>query len=349
MYGLGLIGEESAGGYLSYHFDYGNSTVALTASDGKVVSRFGYEPYGGLVSHDASVASVTPFLFNGQYGVMTDTNGLYQMRARFYHPELRRFVNQDPVFLGGIAESQSLNRFAFVTGEPVSLVDPFGLSFVDVGKDIIDGHNMQFGYCNTLAFKSFEQFNKCNSLYGEPSYSRLFFKETARGVYDGVTGVYNYSKSRYNDPELLNRDVVGLKEMAVDVGNVSANYVQSRYQNPSLIKNDATKIKDASIEVFNSVVDSALQVDSIEEVDALTRGVVGYGGYMVAPAILTKKVSINGVPVGNYYANTKLGITGLEIGGYYHSLKELEGNFKAYIPEIQALIQTLTVSKGSGN
>jgi len=74
--------------------------------------------------------------------VMTDTNGLYQMRARFYHPELRRFVNQDPVFLGGIAESQSLNRFAFVTGEPVSLVDPFGLEGLDprTGTTLLDSN-----------------------------------------------------------------------------------------------------------------------------------------------------------------------------------------------------------------
>jgi len=36
-------------------------------------------------------------------------------------------VNQDPVFLGGIAESQSLNRFAFVEGQTVGAVDPFGL------------------------------------------------------------------------------------------------------------------------------------------------------------------------------------------------------------------------------
>jgi hypothetical protein len=37
--------------------------------------------------------------------------------------------------LGGIGEGQSLNRFAFVTGQPVSYVDPFGLSFLDTVKD----------------------------------------------------------------------------------------------------------------------------------------------------------------------------------------------------------------------
>jgi hypothetical protein len=248
-------------------------------------------------------------------------------------------VNQDPVFLGSVGDSQSLNRFAFVTGQPVSLVDPFGLSAIDVGKDIVDGHNMQFDYCNDLN-KSFtvEKFNKCNPIYGEASFSRLFVESAARGAYDGAVGVYKYSSSRYNNPELLKRDAVGLKEMAVDAGSVSANYVQSIYENPSLLTDDVTN-------AFNSAYYGVKQIDSIEKVDALTRGVAGYGGYIVVPTILTKKISIKGVPVGNYYANAKLGITGLEIGGYYHSLKELESNFKAYLPEIQ----TLTGSKGSGN
>ena len=68
-------------------------------------------------------ASKTPFLFNGMYGVMTDGNGLLYMRARFYSPEIRRFVVRD-VLLGRIGEGQTLNRFAFVTGRAVSFVDP---------------------------------------------------------------------------------------------------------------------------------------------------------------------------------------------------------------------------------
>ena len=68
----------------------------------------------------------TPFEFNGRDGVMTDSNGLYYMRARYYNPDIRRFVNRD-VVQGSIDNGSSLNKFAYVNGSPVSYVDPFGL------------------------------------------------------------------------------------------------------------------------------------------------------------------------------------------------------------------------------
>jgi RHS repeat-associated protein len=127
VYGLGLIGEESAAGYLSYHFDLRGSTVALSGIDGGVVKQFQYSPYGGLVSESPALVD-TPFLYNGRDGVMTDDTGLYYMRARYYNPEIRRFINQDPL-LGFVADGQSLNRFAYVEGNPISRIDPFGLAY----------------------------------------------------------------------------------------------------------------------------------------------------------------------------------------------------------------------------
>lgn len=72
------------------------------------------------------MASGIRFLFNGEYGVSTDKNRLNYMRARYYNTDIRRFVNRD-VLTGSIDESQSLNRYSYVQGNPVSLVDPFGL------------------------------------------------------------------------------------------------------------------------------------------------------------------------------------------------------------------------------
>ncbi len=56
----------------------------------------------------------------------TDGNGLYYMRARYYSPEIRRFINQD-IVTGIIENSQSLNRYAYCQGNPVNYFDPFGL------------------------------------------------------------------------------------------------------------------------------------------------------------------------------------------------------------------------------
>ena len=125
VYGLGLIGQEVAGEYSTYHFDLRGSTVALTDTNGKVTDRYQYSAYGEILSSTGDTD--TPFLFNGRDGVVTDGNGLYYMRARYYNPEIRRFVSQD-LLLGVVIDGQSLNRYAYVQGNPVGFVDPLGLA-----------------------------------------------------------------------------------------------------------------------------------------------------------------------------------------------------------------------------
>jgi RHS repeat-associated protein len=68
----------------------------------------------------------TPFMYNGRDGVMTDSNGLYYMRARYYIPKSGRFSSLD-ILKGNIDNVQSLNRYSYVKGKPVMYVDPYGL------------------------------------------------------------------------------------------------------------------------------------------------------------------------------------------------------------------------------
>ena len=124
VYGAGLLYQvtETAASTntLTYHYDSRGSTIALTTDSGLVVDRFEYSLYGTLTYRTG--ADDTSFLFNGRYGVQTDLSGLLYMRARYYNPYLCRFINSDPSgFAGG------LNFYAYANGNPVSLVDPFGL------------------------------------------------------------------------------------------------------------------------------------------------------------------------------------------------------------------------------
>ncbi len=82
----------------NYHFDYRGSTVALSGPAGTVLERVEYSTYGRITRRVGTTVD-TPFLFNGMYGVMTDPNSLYHMRARYYNPYIRRFVSADPMGL----------------------------------------------------------------------------------------------------------------------------------------------------------------------------------------------------------------------------------------------------------
>lgn len=48
-------------------------------------------------------------------------NGRY-CRARYYHPQLQRFISEDPIGFGG-----GINLYAYVANNPLLFVDPFGL------------------------------------------------------------------------------------------------------------------------------------------------------------------------------------------------------------------------------
>ncbi len=112
-----------------FHYDYRGSVVAISDKNGDVVARYGYTPFGTRFDApefiEQNKAIETPFGYNGRDGVITDNNGLLYMRARYYSPELRRFVSKDPI-RGDISDLGSLNRYAYVGGDPVNFVDPSG-------------------------------------------------------------------------------------------------------------------------------------------------------------------------------------------------------------------------------
>ncbi len=125
IYGRGLIGEEKQGCFKTYHFDSRGSTIAITDASGNITDTFAYDTYGKCISHTGN--SFVIFGYNGRDGVVTDKNGLIYMRARYYSPAMKRFINAD-IVAGQISNAITLNRFTYANGNPVSFVDPFGLT-----------------------------------------------------------------------------------------------------------------------------------------------------------------------------------------------------------------------------
>ena len=124
-YGNGLTAQDNGTDYLTYHFNNVGSTMAVTDEKGNIAGTYEYSPYGQIL-HKEGNANIT-FLYNGQYGVATDENGLYYMRARYYNVDIKRFINQD-VLTGTLERISSLNRYAYVEGNPINYLDPFGLA-----------------------------------------------------------------------------------------------------------------------------------------------------------------------------------------------------------------------------
>jgi RHS repeat-associated protein len=121
-YGVGLTSRINASGASAYYdFDAIGSTVGLTGTSGAYVSRYSNLPFGERLS--ATETIVNPFAYIGQWGVMTEDNGLAFMRARYYNANLGRFAQNDPIgLIGG-----DVNILRYVVNSPCNAIDPAGL------------------------------------------------------------------------------------------------------------------------------------------------------------------------------------------------------------------------------
>lgn len=79
-----------------------------------------YQPYGETLSSAGSGTS--PFAFTGE---QTDVSGLTYLRARYYSSGTGRFLTRD-TWMGEYNRPLSLNRWAYVEGNPINFADPTG-------------------------------------------------------------------------------------------------------------------------------------------------------------------------------------------------------------------------------
>ena len=135
VYGTSLIGKVGSDNVARYyHYDGTGHTRAITDSTGAVVERYDYDAFGSLRNTPTGLANDRRFT-----GEQHDTETAYTfLRARYYDPALGRFISKDS-FKGVKNDPQTLNRFIYVTNNPVTKIDRSGKSRTEVGACALRG------------------------------------------------------------------------------------------------------------------------------------------------------------------------------------------------------------------
>ena len=103
------------------HYDQVGSLRAVSDSNHNIIKEVTYDTFGNILS-DSNEAFRVPFGFAG--GLKDNDTGLVRFGYRDYDPYTGKWTAKDPIgFSGGDS-----NLYGYVLGNPVSFVDPEGLS-----------------------------------------------------------------------------------------------------------------------------------------------------------------------------------------------------------------------------
>lgn len=112
--------DGSAANSLIYYFHNHPLGVPLKASNaaGQTVWAAQLQPFGLMQTTTTAISQ--NLRFPGQY--FDAESGLHYNMARYYSPELGRYLQSDPIGLAG-----GINTYAYVGNNPVNAIDPLGL------------------------------------------------------------------------------------------------------------------------------------------------------------------------------------------------------------------------------
>ena len=169
-------------GAQALHHDALGSIVATTDNTGAVKSETIYDAFGNIQEEKGK--SANKFGYTGHQ--MDKESGLIYFQARYYDPQIGRFITQDP-FEGDWMTPMSLHRYLYAYGNPTSYIDVDGNIAI-----LAEAANQLSGFNSWLSSRT----EGCNS-----------------GVVCGVAGATIG----------VTRGVVGLGEAAVRGTNLVAN------------------------------------------------------------------------------------------------------------------------------
>ena len=121
-----VIGTYRSGTYYNYLKDIQGSTTNIIKEDGTLSTAYDYTDFG-------ETTAITGAGFDNQIcytgGVYDKETGLYYLNARYYDPEIGRFISQDS-YRGELNDPGQWHLYVYCANNPINYVDPSGHAWV---------------------------------------------------------------------------------------------------------------------------------------------------------------------------------------------------------------------------
>ena len=105
-----------------YFSDNVGNVTSLAGTNGQVLARYVYDPFGNIIAMGGALAERNLYRFSSKE--WHANSGLIYYGFRYYNPSLQRWLTKDPM-----QEDGGINLYTFVANDPVGKSDAFGLAY----------------------------------------------------------------------------------------------------------------------------------------------------------------------------------------------------------------------------
>jgi RHS repeat-associated protein len=125
-----VIGTFRGDDYHIYLKDMQGSTTNIVKEDGTLSAAYDYSDFGETTEITGSGFD-NEICYTG--GIYDEGTELYYLNARYYDPELGRFIRQDS-YRGELNDPNQWHLYAYCANDPINYVDPSGHWVISIWK-----------------------------------------------------------------------------------------------------------------------------------------------------------------------------------------------------------------------
>ncbi len=200
-----VVAQQSTNSGMQYiHTDHLGSTICMTDINGNVIRNQIYQPFG--TDGKVTGSGITKYQFTGQ---VKDSTGLYYNHARYYDPDLGRFISVDPGIRLGLplSDLEILNPYIYCGNNPLKFLDPTGLANIIAddadGKPVVDREDQKENIHQQNFWKAWDDYSSRPSPDKPLGTGDEFLFMGAAGLLKASVGISLAEISRATAPALV--------------------------------------------------------------------------------------------------------------------------------------------------